>query len=71
MPDRELDPSSLGLGEDWEGNNAAFTCPHCRKVFIVSGVIHSGVRQCPGCGKSTGRCEAKGKNRGGKASLSW
>lgn len=23
-------------GEDWEGNNAAVTCPMCKKVFIVS-----------------------------------
>jgi hypothetical protein len=69
--ERRLDPNELALSEDWEGNNAALTCPHCLKVFIVSGIVHGGIRKCPACGKSTGRCDSKGKNSGGRASLEW
>jgi hypothetical protein len=36
MPTRELNPNAIGRDEDWEGNNAAFRCPLCQKVFIVS-----------------------------------
>jgi len=72
MPVKYLDPNNLGHGEDWEGNNAAFTCPHCGKVFIVSGTrVHNGERSCPECGKSTGRCDIKGKKSGGTVSLTW
>ncbi len=72
MPKRELNQQNLGHDEDWVGNAAAFKCPHCSKVFIVSGTrIHSGVRKCPECGKSTGRCDIEGAPRGGKASLEW
>lgn len=61
MPTKALDPNNLGMDEDWEGNNAAFRCPHCTKVFIVSGTrIHGGQRKCPNCGKSTARCDIKG-----------
>jgi hypothetical protein len=35
---------------DWQGNNAAFACPDCGRVFIVSGQIHDGRRRCQ-CGK--------------------
>jgi ribosomal protein S27AE len=52
MPQCEIGPSQIG--EDWEGNNIAITCPACGKVFIVSGLIHKGRRACPKCGKSTG-----------------
>ena len=72
MPRRELDPDNLGHDEDWIGNAAAFKCPHCAKIFIVSGTrIHSGVRKCPHCGRSTGRCDIKGAKSGGRASLQW
>jgi Zn finger protein HypA/HybF involved in hydrogenase expression len=66
MAVKVLDPNALGQGEDWQGNNATFTCPCCRKVFIVSAVIHQGSRDCPGCGKSTGNV-AGGKDSGGSA----
>src|ERR1022692_3442898 len=33
---RSLDKNALGKSEDWVGNNAAFTCPNCGKVFMVS-----------------------------------
>jgi phage FluMu protein Com len=72
MPKRDLDPNNLGHEEDWEGNNAAFRCPHCDKVFIVSGSgVHHGERKCPSCGKSVARCDIKGRKSGGRASLEW
>jgi hypothetical protein len=49
---RELKRDHLGLLEDWQGNNIALACPICLKVFIVSGMIHRGGRDCPHCGKS-------------------
>ncbi len=64
MPARNLDPSDLGQDEDWEGNNAAFKCRHCGKVFIVSAQIHAGKRNCPEGGKSTGYCDMAAKNPG-------
>lgn len=40
---RVLDPNALGHDEDWEGNNAAFRCPVCAKVFIVNSTrMHGG-----------------------------
>jgi len=78
MPSKNLDPNNLGQDEDWEGNNAAFKCPHCGKVFIVSGTrmhggtrISPGVRKCPQCGKSIARCSMGGRKGGGTASLEW
>ena len=43
-----LDPNAASLGQDadWGGNNAAFTCPVCKKVFIVSAQLHNGSREC-------------------------
>ena len=73
MPIKHLDSQKLDLNEDWEGNNAAFTCPHCRKVFIVSGTrMHNGERKCPNCEKSIGRISMKGgRKSGGQSSLEW
>ena len=76
---RELKRSSLGMDEDWVGNNAAFRCPvpGCGKVFIVNATkIHHGdpksgkpgERKCPNCGKSIARIVG-GKKSGGKASI--
>lgn len=76
MPVRFLDSRKFNVASvnananaDWHGNNAAFTCPVCSKVFIVTSFNNEGVvgRHCPGCGKSTayvngppgGRNEAK------------
>ncbi len=70
MTSRTLDPNNLGHNEDWDGNNAAFACPVCQKVFIVSGYMHEGERACPNCEKSTARIKG-GKNSGGSASISW
>lgn len=30
MPVKDLNPDGLQQDEDWEGNNAAFTCPVCQ-----------------------------------------
>lgn len=57
MPTHHLDRNNLSRGEDWVGNNAAFTCPKCQRVFLVSGLIHPNGRPCPGCGASVGFCD--------------
>ncbi len=48
-------PVAADADADWNGNNAAFTCPVCSKVFIVSAFDNVGRLglHCPGCGKST------------------
>jgi hypothetical protein len=68
MPQRSIDHSRLD--EDWEGNNIAVTCPACGKVYIVSGRIHHGKRDCPKCGKSAGTIEG-GRKSGGTATIKW
>lgn len=72
MNERHLDPHALGHDEDWEGNNAAFTCPECGKVYLVSGApnMHGGRRPCPNCGKSEANVEG-GRKSGGKAWICW
>jgi len=72
---RYLDAANLGDSEDWEGNNAAFTCPLCGKVFIVSTIVHKisphcGERDCPKCGRSRGAVRG-GKKSGGTALIIW
>lgn len=39
------------------GNNAAFICPACGKVLVVSGFLTNGERNCPSCDKSTAKIE--------------
>jgi predicted RNA-binding Zn-ribbon protein involved in translation (DUF1610 family) len=70
MAIRNLNASDTGLTDDWQGNNAAFTCPLCRKVFIVSGRLHKQGRQCPECGKSTGFVKGGRKSKG-TARIEW
>jgi Zn finger protein HypA/HybF involved in hydrogenase expression len=70
MERRDLDPEDLGTDEDWEGNNVAFTCPKCDKVFIVSEHIHKGERECPTCGQSRGLVSG-GRKSGGSAYIEW
>lgn len=72
MSQRVLDPQARidAQDEDWDGNNAAFTCPLCGKVFIVSQLLHKGVRSCPKCKKSKGHCTG-GRKSGGKAFIEW
>ncbi|MCX6005709.1 MAG: hypothetical protein NTZ34_00385 [Chloroflexi bacterium] len=77
MPIKNLNPNDLQQAEDWEGNNVAFLCPLCQKVFIVSDTrMHispggeKGYRKCPACGKSIGRVKG-GRKSGGTASIEW
>ena len=76
MTVRHLDPRLFYLGTsaqadaDWYGNNAAFTCPCCSKVYLVSKYLNNGGRQCPNCGKS--RAFVTGSpNKDGKARIEW
>ncbi len=66
----DLNPKHLAHHEDWEGGHAAFTCPECEKVFIVSAALHEGRRMCPNCGNSTGHVEGR-RESGGSAWLEW
>jgi hypothetical protein len=68
MPQRAIDHTRDE--DDWEGNNAAVTCPACRKVFIVSELIHHGKRACPKCGKSVVTVQG-GRKTGGTALIDW
>jgi hypothetical protein len=72
MPTKELNPTINELKYDWQGNNAAFTCPvdGCGKVFVVSCIIHRSERKCPACEQSTGHVTG-GKKKGGKAYIEW
>ncbi len=69
---RKIDRNSIRDDEDWEGNNAAFTCPVCKKVFIVSALLHQGRRTCPNpkCRKSVGWVRG-GRLSGGDAGIEW
>jgi hypothetical protein len=67
---RHIDKDHMACDEDWDGNNAAFSCPVCRKVFLVSAHMHSGKRECPNCHKSTGYVVG-GKNSNGTARIEW
>ena len=58
--ERILDKENLSQNEDWAGNNAAFLCPHCSKVFVVSGHQHRQGRRCPRCEGSKGYVSIKG-----------
>ncbi len=81
MPIRHLDPNRYNVGKpvaadadaDWFGNNAAFTCPVCSKVFIVSSFNRVGIigRQCPGCGKSTAYVTGTAEQEGKEARIEW
>ena len=66
--DPKLGRKQLGLYVDWWGNNIAFACPVCGKVFIVSAFLKSGKGTCPNCGKSRGTV-TQGKDT--KASIEW
>lgn len=70
MAKREIDRMAPARDDDWEGNNAAFSCPRCGKVFVVSGMLHQQGRACPGCGKATGFVNG-GRQSGGSAYVEW
>jgi predicted RNA-binding Zn-ribbon protein involved in translation (DUF1610 family) len=59
---------NLGLYVDWRGNNIAFNCPVCGKVFIVSWFLdREKGGKCPKCRKSRGIVTKDGKT----ASIEW
>jgi len=68
--ERSLNPKEPGTSEDWYGDHAAFTCPVCTKVFVVTGLLNRNGRPCPNCRKSTGYVKG-GKNNGGAATITW
>lgn len=68
---RAIDPDAMRSDEDWAGNNAAFTCPECNRVFIVSAMIHKTGRPCPHCGKSVGHVRGGQKSNGSSAYIEW
>ena len=49
---------------DFHGNNAAFSCPECGNLFIVSGMMDKSGRKCPQCGKSKGYVDGGAKSGG-------
>jgi hypothetical protein len=67
--ERYFDRNNIGLNEDWHGNDAAFTCPACKKVFVVSGLLDRKGRKCPNCSQSIGFVKG-GKDSGGTAMIS-
>ena len=68
--ERHLDPKQNSTTDDWVGNNAAFTCDKCGKVYLVSGLLHKNGRACPQCGQ-TKAFATGGRNSGGTAFISW
>src|SRR6266513_1491414 len=60
MSIRPIDPNAIVHDEDCEGNDAAFCCPICVKVFSVNDTQmpvgakgEKGYRKCPGCPSQT------------------
>ena len=58
MAKRNLNPKACN--EDRFGNNAAFCCPICGKIFVVSAFLKErggleGQRECPKCHRSVAR----------------
>lgn len=76
-----LDANNLSKDYDWVGNNAAFRCPLCHKVFIVTnapidyrrlpGYVAPGVRDCPACGKSRATVTGGAADPQAGASVEW
>lgn len=60
MPQRPVLIDQRRPFEDVYGNNLAFACPVCGKIYIVSGL--RGSRSCPTCGQSTGFIDEHGHN---------
>jgi ssDNA-binding Zn-finger/Zn-ribbon topoisomerase 1 len=69
MKTKNLNARQPGLKEDWLADNAAFECPVCGKVYLVSGSINP-VRTCPNCGQSHGHITGS-RQGGGKAFVVW
>ena len=69
MPIKYFDHDHKDSTADWHGNNAAFTCPVCSKVFVVSSLIDKNGRKCPACNKAT--AFVTGSSKTGEARIEW
>jgi NAD-dependent SIR2 family protein deacetylase len=69
MPIRFFDHDHKDSTADWHGNNAAFTCPVCSKVFVVSSLIDKNGQKCPTCNKTT--AFVTGSSKTGEARIEW
>ncbi len=49
----EVTKANKPASAELHGNNAAFTCPECAEVFIVSQILDRKGRNCPKCGMTT------------------
>ena len=56
----------MSADEDWVGNNAAFKCDACQRVYVVSGFLHPKGRPCPFCAGTIGFVEG-GRDSFGRA----
>jgi hypothetical protein len=72
MPTRYLKVDNSEKDAFWHGNNAAFACPCCGRVFLVSAHMSPHGLHCPppGCGRSYGYVEG-GRDSDGIAVISW
>jgi len=70
MASKELRADVQELTCDWVGNHAAFTCPECRQVFIVSAHLHKDGRFCPRCRNSMAGVVGD-RDAGGSARIVW
>ena len=70
MQRRYLDRNDFG-NEDWYGNNAAFKCPECEKIFIVTSFLNPKGRPCPHCEKSFAYCTGSPRNKKSEAYIEY
>lgn len=72
MPTRFLKADNSEVDAYWYGNNAAFTCPCCKRIFLVSGYMNEHGLHCPppGCGRSYAYVRG-GRDSGGIAVITW
>ena len=69
MPIRYFDHDHKDTNVDWHGNNAAFTCPVCSTVFVVSILMDKNGRKCPACNKAT--AFVTGSPKDSEARIEW
>jgi DNA-directed RNA polymerase subunit RPC12/RpoP len=64
MTKKTLSGDSDCIDADFHGNNAAFNCPECGKLFVVSEIMDKNGRECPSCGKSKAFVKGGEKSNG-------
>jgi len=73
MNTKYIDKENIKKDEAWLGNNAAFVCPVCGQIYIVSDFpprAGGGVQKCS-CGKSEAHCTGKKDENGTEAWIEW